>query len=136
MKCPGCGAMASVASLEKGECSYCHAALQKPAANVPPPPPQVVHVTKVEIRGPDVQDLGEAAGHVVGSVTARVAGCFTGCLSTLVTLIIIGMVMGMVVFQTWATMPAPSVTSPPPPAPAPVHAPAPGGRKGAKRHQD
>lgn len=121
--------MASAAMLENGECGYCGAALPKPKKDEPA---KVVHVTKVEIHGPDV-DVGHVAGSVFDSITARIAGCFTGCLSTGITLLIIGFVFVMIAWQTWLQSPSfpttPSVGTPAPSAPAPGPTPKRGKRK-------
>ncbi|MCA9493874.1 MAG: hypothetical protein KC621_28280 [Myxococcales bacterium] len=121
--------MATAAMVEKGECGYCGAALPKPAQKADPP--KVVHVTKVEIHGTDV-DVGRVAGSVFDSITARVAGCFTGCLSTGISLVIIGFVFAMIAWQTWVqtkSFPTPSVGTPTPTAPAPGPTPRRGKRK-------
>lgn len=95
-----------------GECVYCHTMLAGPSA--PPPPPRVIHVTKVELHG-----AGDGAGRVFDSVTARLAGCFSGCLSAAVTLGIMAIVMGFVAWQMYV-----EARNLPQPAPAPAPAPA------------
>jgi hypothetical protein len=97
------------AALAKGECEYCHTALPKAA----PAPPPVVHVTKVEIKAPDVE-VGQAASWV----GMRIAGCFSGCLSAGVSLAITGMILLFVAWQLWVSSPA---FHPPSPSPSPSH---------------
>ncbi len=117
MICPSCGAGLSQKMVEAGECGYCHTALPKS----PPPPAvrnQTVHVTKVEIRAPDLA-VGHVAGQVIDSVTARAFGCFTGCLSTGFAFGLSAMIMGFVAWQLWMQ----SGWRPPVTLPSGVHAP-------------
>lgn len=116
MKCPGCGAAVTKKMVADGECEYCHTVLPKTEpAPTSKPQPQVVHVTNIEVRGPDVH-----VGGLFDSVTARVAGCFSGCLSAGVSLGITAMIMAFVAWQLWVqtkNMPQPT----PSPAPAADH---------------
>jgi hypothetical protein len=76
------------AMVAAGDCGYCGTHL--PQAVEPPP---VVHVTKVEVRGPDIQVAG-----LFDSVAARATGCFTGCLSMGVT---VGITLAILAFSAW-----------------------------------
>ena len=118
MKCPGCGAALSSAMVEAGDCGYCGTALPKPGhadlaraiERLADQPPKVVHVTKVELRGPDVHVAG-----VFDSITARIAGCFTGCLSMGITLVVTAMILGFTGWQIWMQnkrLPDPTHTPP------------------------
>ena len=122
MICPSCGAGLSQRMVEAGECGYCHTAL--PRAPAPPKVEnKVVHVTNVEIRGPDLA-VGEVAGRVIDSVTARLFGCLTGCLSTAFAFGLSAMIMAFVGWQLWMQ----SGYRPPVTLPSGIHAPSRRGR--------
>ena len=110
MKCPGCGAAMTSAMVGAGDCGYCGTHLPgvadkkqaddiaRAVAKLAEQPPKVVHVTRVELRGPDIQVAG-----MFDSLTARLAGCFTGCMSMGVTVGITVAILAVSAWPVWVT---------------------------------
>jgi hypothetical protein len=121
VNCPGCGAAMTSAMVEAGDCGYCGthlpeaasgrqaAALEKAIEKLAEQP-KVVHVTKVELRGPDLN-----VGGMFDSLTARLTGCFTGCFSMAFTVGITVAILGFSFWQVWV-----STRNIPSPVPSPV----------------
>jgi hypothetical protein len=113
-----------------GECGYCHTVIPSVGLPSQPSAPQVVHVTKVQLGGPQIHVAG-----IFDSVMGRVAGCFTGCLSMGFSLALTAFIFGMVAWQLWLQTPRATPPAPTPRVEQPAPAPSPGEkpRRGKQR---